>query len=418
MKEPFLYHLYDAVRRNKLWITPGPEEYLLLVELVHSGAYPIRTFDDMAFLLETIWLKSHQYRDKFRLLLEERRTEIKALAAVLEQERQERAKRSVQQVQPAVLEPATTHTPPVAPTVTEEAQQLRKTPEPMTSEERPSVQEVQPAAAGGAVGFSIGDNVTGTSKTFRMPVPSAKPVQEVPFLFTNDYFPVKNRYLQQAWRSLNSKMKGAEVAEVNLARTIEHTAKQGYFSTLLYDRKPRNQVRLFIFLDQSESMAAVSDFGKELCTTARQSELHAGVQPWYFYKVPRYNDSIRDYTLSGEGQLRHTSLRKLFAGIPGKDIAVLIYSDAGVFQRDSDEDRLEQTLDFIRRLGKHCNYMAWLNPAPKDRWGDTHAGTIRREVPMFETLRSEVEQAIDALRGKISYQQQNEIVCYPLRQAR
>jgi succinate dehydrogenase flavin-adding protein (antitoxin of CptAB toxin-antitoxin module) len=85
MSRPILYELFDEIRRDPQWGHPGLEEYYLLFGLLQSKQYPIGSFADIVFVLETLWLKSEQ-RDKFRKLLEQRMTVLVEWAAYMEKE--------------------------------------------------------------------------------------------------------------------------------------------------------------------------------------------------------------------------------------------------------------------------------------------------------------------------------------------
>jgi len=66
------------------------------------------------------------------------------------------------------------------------------------------------------------------------------------------------------------------------------------------------------------------------------------------------------------------------------------------------QDEKERAETFIKHLNHVAGYIAWLNPAPKFRWTDTNAALIANHLPMFETSRSDIENAITALKGKLT----------------
>jgi uncharacterized protein with von Willebrand factor type A (vWA) domain len=227
------------------------------------------------------------------------------------------------------------------------------------------------------------------------------PLLDKPYLFTNDYFPVASRQLQQMWRSLKNRQEGRDSEEMNIIRTIEYTAEQGYFSRFLYDRQLLNQLQLFVFLDQGESMVAMQEFGLELCLTAKLSDVHSRLEPYYFNRLPLSDLPTDDYIFTSEDWTRSFTMRKMFSKFNRKDIVVLIYSDAGALRDELDPDRVLRTRQFVRRLYDLTGYIAWLNPAPMNRWEGSNAGLISGELPMFEANRNGLENAIAALKGKL-----------------
>lgn len=398
MSQPLLYDLYNEIRTDRQLISPGLEEYYLLFELMQSGQYQVKTFDEMIFCLETIWLKSEHHKERFRSLFERRREPILAFATFLKTLVKVEHEPVVIPVDPAPTPDPVKPDPDIKPPVDvppggEEGEKKRA----------PPVIKEEPAGESGNTGFSLGNKAAGSSGVLKFDQQSREiPLIKIPYLFTNDYFPVKNRQLQQAWRTLKNRKEGSDSAEMSISKTIDHTAKQGYFSSFLYEKNVVNQLQLFIFLDQSESMIAMEDFGKELCNTAREGELHTELEPRYFFKIPRFDEKKNDYILANEDGTRTIGLRKLFFKLNRKDIVVLIYSDAGALKNEQNDSRVEQTIRFIRNLYQQTGYIAWINPASKIRWEGTNAEQINKEVPMFETTRKDIESAIAALKGKLT----------------
>jgi uncharacterized protein with von Willebrand factor type A (vWA) domain len=406
MPELLLYNLYKEIHSDKQWISPGLEEYYLLHDALNSPQVKLRSFDEVAFLLETIWLKSHHQREKFRSLLELRRGAILELIKYLQQNDAVTDKLPTKQKDADDKTTTETSSQLERPELKEDSKESTKQNESQLKEELTNATDTTKKLNEdtGSTVFSLGEEEAGISTVLNLSSQkqAALPIVDTPYIFTDDYLPVKNRQLQQAWRSLKNKQEGQDSTEMHIQKTIEHTAKQGYFSNFQFQKKTINQVQLFLFLDQSESMIAVESFGKELCNTAKESELHAKLVPWFFYQVPEWDEKRNDYLVRNEDWTETISLRKLFFRLNKKDIVVLLYSDAGALKEDENSERIGQTIKFIRHLYHHCAYIAWLNPAPKYRWQETNAQSISAEVPMFETNRNEVENAIAALKGKLT----------------
>ncbi|MEJ0029962.1 MAG: hypothetical protein WDO15_06170 [Bacteroidota bacterium] len=273
----------------------------------------------------------------------------------------------------------------------------------------------------GAYGVTISTASESTGETLSVnaedkndPVPDIK----VPFVFTNNYLPVSDRQLWQAWRVLKKNEKRNDTSELDIELTVKTTAKQGHFIDFSYKKKVYNRVRLFIFIDRSESMIALQEFGRELCLSAQKSEIHsntesdstlmwtqagakaAEVTPWFFYRTPARKKG--EFILEAEDEKEKRTLSDLFAGINKKNIVVLIYSDAGSLVNETEGKRLQKTKDFLDDLSRRTAYVSWLNPAPRYRWENTNAMDLEEEVSMFETTRTDLENSIAALKGKKS----------------
>ena len=71
MIQPLLYELFSEIRREQDLSGPGLQEYYLLFDLLErKNDDLIKNFNDLVFVLETIWLKSNQDKYKFRKLLQ------------------------------------------------------------------------------------------------------------------------------------------------------------------------------------------------------------------------------------------------------------------------------------------------------------------------------------------------------------
>jgi hypothetical protein len=397
MNQPLLFDLFDEIRKDKLFGNPGLEEYYLVFELIRKK-YRITDFDELKFVLEAIWLKNHAQKERFSSLLDARKNSLLEFVKSLEQAKQQRQPGVTAPVDPLNVAPAGggSERPATRPGQSTPSTRIPDTPAPITPD-----LDIKTS-------FSMG-TARENSRTLSISAQSSKikNTLEIPFLFTNDYFPVKRRHLQQTWRGLKNKLDAGETSELDLQNTIRHIANQGYFSDLIFYRRNINEVELFILLDKSESMMAELEFGKEICTAASLSNVHTQVEPWYFYEVPQMNGD-GEYTLFNEDNTRSIAIKKLLTTrnkknrfILKKNVVVLVYSDCGSLAKNFDEKKTKAIEEFISFLYQNTAYIAWLNPAPRERWKWTNSERLSNLVPMFETTRTDTENAIAALKGRI-----------------
>lgn len=398
MNAPFLYALYKDLARNQPLLGTSLHEYYALLELVSSGRYPIRTFADLAFVLESLWVKSYEQRGLFRELLATRRLAIEEWVNALREELSAVESESPQSEMPtgqanagASPEPPGQKDDVPAPTA----------PLPMAEPPAESAAHagISPMAT---AGFSISRERLPQRALLQLQHRQGAPIpaNQTPFHFGDEYHPVKSRQLQQTWRTLKNNRPGPLSPEVDIPKTIFQTAKQGYFSTLHHIRHEYNHIRLILLLDHGANMVAVESFGEELLAAARDSKWHQDVHAWYFQRVPRMDKTDGDYVFSNVASTARATLRSLVRGTNKKDVAVLVYSDAGAINFECDEQRSREWLEFVRVLRQRVGHVAWINPAPKNRWGASNAGKIEPFVPMFEASRHGIERAVAALKGK------------------
>lgn len=410
MDKPLLFEFFSEMMQDRQWINPGMDNYYLLNALMSSDDFNAAGFEELAFALETIWLKSHHLKSRFRQMLEKRRLAIVEAMEGWADEQQRIANGETDQstaAQAGTLEQRSEAGQEGAHrTTTGDAQQNR---EQKDAQRTGTHQETDATNGHQALEtvFTLGSIGKVVSDTMLLPMNGENKQSLVnrPYVFTNDYFPIKSRHLQQAWRTLKNKQEAGFDSTISISQTITRTASKGYFSGFVYEKKTVNQLHLFVFIDQSASMVAVEEFGKEICAAAVSSNMYTGLVPLYFNKVPVIDSKSGDYLLTNEDGAPHNTLGKLFAPYFKKDIVVLLYSDVGAFKNDLDEKRVQETKKFIHHLYQKTGYLAWLNPAPRNRWPGTNAEKLQEYVAMFETGnsktgRSEFESAMAALKGK------------------
>jgi uncharacterized protein with von Willebrand factor type A (vWA) domain len=411
-----LYDIFEELRKEKQLVGPGLEEYLEFVQLIKSE-YVIRDFEHLSFVLETMWTNSIGGTRKLKELLAERKEQLRDFLKYLDSVHDQ------QEEQESVIPEFPKSSPDKE--ASRAGDNSKLTGEKSNSSKGGNLESVgndefksgSTSSETGSLQFSVGGEGASTNLAIgkdKTVVPNAISS----FIFSNDYFPIKDRDLQQAWRSLKSVEEQDSNRELDVKATIVKTAEQGMFSNFVFEKRKVNKIRLFVFIDRSESMIAVEAFGKELCVAAGKSQMHSNVyndnflrqmtpgsvkmevKPWYFFNAPVAKKDI-GYFLFDEESQNTKSLSALFSGINKRNIVVLIYSDAGALKNDFEQGRIEQTKAFLTELYKRTAYVSWLNPAPRYRWEGTNAGELRKMVPMFESTRGNVESAVSALKGKI-----------------
>ena len=422
MKEVMLYHLFEAIRADKRLVTAGTGEYLLLREFLEQEqeVHPLKTFEDLLFICEKLWLKNKAEEQPFREVFHKWRSEIEKY--ILDQytslDKLKEAEQS--KLHPKEKEASLSKETPEAPIhpVPADIKESSQKREP-AKQELDSTTESNTAATPaedeteGELSFSIGSEQASADTVTRSVSPDFKPAMVASsktFLFGDEYFPVANRYLRQNWRNLKSSQEVKEYTAIDFISTTNRIAHTGFFTEFEYQKRIENLVSLFIFIDHGGSMDACEAFGNELANSAWQSTLHSNKTAFYFYNLPERNggeDDV-DYIFSNEQKTLTYSALNLFSNLNKKNIVTLIYSDAGAFRGTMDETtpmRVDETRLFLKFLLKKTANTVWINPAPKMRWKKTAAEGISQafaEVPMFEATATGIEQAVNALKGKMS----------------
>ncbi|WP_316826065.1 hypothetical protein [Pedobacter miscanthi] len=392
MNNPVLIELFEEIRNDKSWLHPSLDDFLLLQTLLLSKKITITGFEELTFILKTLWLKSHESKDlsKFNALLLKRKTALIELGEALLTWNEHPGSHNAPEV-------ASEISPPQASEKKESdisQQHKQDSGEPAENLDQDTLNDTEDEVV---ASFKMPDNNRITAEMEKI---NSLENSTNGFLFTKGYFPIHNRQLQHAWRSLTANLPGMSNEEIDINATISSITNKGYFSGFKYLRKKINKIHLYILLDQSDSMITVEEFGQELIISAKQTKKYPNLTVGYFNRLPIKSDGSQEYLFSDDSGTKYQSLQSLFKGSHQSDIAVMIYSDAGALKSVYDKDRLEATIEFTKTLVQHCAYMAWLNPAPRDRWIATNAEGIAAQIQMYDTSRVEFEAAVNALKGK------------------
>lgn len=389
MRKLLLYDLFEEIRSDKRLNRPGLQEYFSLLELLDSH-YQVADLDDLLFVCQALWLKSKAEEKLFNEIFEKFRGR---LGVAFQQEKRTDKDATTgtgsKGHMPKKSGPDTPAPPPDTGRKIEN--DIRQEKEKHAEESQLELYEE------GNVHFAIQGIQNGISgKIDRPGHKKSISIVDSPYLFTTDYFPVTNRQLQQGWRKLKSQYTGNPLQLPDMPSTIRKIAREGIFTSIIYEKEVLNRLSLFIFTDQGGSMASFDEFGRELCRSATQSGLHGVVKPYSFYNIPLFDEDKNDHILSaGNGSY---TLKQIFGQRNRNNIAVLIYSDAGALRGNYNEERIADTTRFIKQLQSLTAYVTWLNPLPAYRWSDTSAVAV--EVPMYECNRNGFENAINSLKGK------------------
>lgn len=210
------------------------------------------------------------------------------------------------------------------------------------------------------------------------------------------YTPVSRRAMAYTWRYLRRPVKDGPCDRLDLAATVERTARLGYFDRPVLGRRITDHGHLVLLVDQGGSMVPFHRLTRDLVQTAADSALvHVGrrVDIAHFHNVPP-EQVYFDLHLT-----RPLALDRLLADCTPES-SVLIASDAGAARGGLDRQRFTSTAKILVKLKQRCGAVAWLNPVPTERWSGSTAALIAAVVPMFPMDEDGFGNAVDVLRGQ------------------
>jgi len=232
------------------------------------------------------------------------------------------------------------------------------------------------------------------------------------FLFTDFFFDLSKRQIQQSFRFLPVYQPSRFSEEIDIDATVQKFAKEAIITLPVYKKDKTVTNKVYVFIDNGGSMVAfeslVSSVFNQLFL-AFNPKKSSGINPvekYYFYNVPE------KYCYKNISHTEFVKMDDLLAKIKKDSSYLIIFSDAGAARGGNSDDRFRSTLRFLIHLKKSTNKIIWLNPIPPykedqdnigsdNRWGSTTAKRISRFVPMYHLLdHHELQAAVNKLKGK------------------
>lgn len=367
------------------------KNYMLLIEALQQGI-GIDNKENLRFLCKTLWLKpdwitESEFDELFDTHLE------KIRAAWLKKKIEETPKKNIERLEGDDLgeENSDNHSE-IEATEDESDEKTKNEIDEMEEPEEPKLKGTKSKGLKEiTIAFEVQKGMTERGYT------STQQVEEVNleellakkrFITKGEYFPISPMEMRNTWQLLRKNARRGRKSEIDIDATILKVAQTGFFEDFEFRATFKNQSQLTIIIDTSPAMIAFNGLAKQLVGASQEDNTLESVQTLYFTTVPKqylYKDEFLNekYDINALAQLPVQS--------------IVIISDAGVANHSYDEERIEQTQEFLKNINKH--QIAWLNPFPRERWYGTSASFIARSVPMFELNQAEFRTAVKYLKG-------------------
>jgi uncharacterized protein with von Willebrand factor type A (vWA) domain len=217
---------------------------------------------------------------------------------------------------------------------------------------------------------------------------------EMRFLRSTEYFPVTRREMKQTWRYMRRRIRTGPPVEVDLDETVATIRRHGVLLEPVLVPARLNRAKLLLLIDQDGSMTPFHQLSRRLSETATRGGQLGMAQVYYFHNCPE------EFIYRDEALTEPVDFAMLVSSISNRQVAALIFSDAGAARGALNPKRLAATRTFLERIRKWVLRVAWMNPMPQNRWSGTTAAKIAAIVPMHEFSRRGMDHAIDLLRGR------------------
>jgi len=201
--------------------------------------------------------------------------------------------------------------------------------------------------------------------------------------------PLPMRALVIAWRRYRLAQRSGPAVELDIDATVAEQCRTGWLLQPVRVPARRNQARLLLLVDASPSMRAWHGLNELLAESLQHSRLKQA-QLLYFDNDPL--EGLYESATLGRAHDCDAVLRS------HGDAAVLVLGDAGAARGRRDRQRVAGTRQFVQDVRSHGARLAWLNPMPRERWGDV-ARPLQPGAVMEELSDDGLTRAIDFLRG-------------------
>lgn len=213
-------------------------------------------------------------------------------------------------------------------------------------------------------------------------------------------FPLTRREMAYGWRQLRLPVPDGPADVLDVAATVERTARQGFFFAPVFGRRRRNHAHLILLVDQGGSMTPFHRFTRDLIETAFEqinasdadTEVLPRVQVFYFH------NQMAEHLHHDAHLTDPVEVKDVLADCDDES-CVLVVSDAGAARGYRRRERIRAAGLMVNSLRKYKPSLAWLNPMPASRWRGASAEVIAELVPMFPMTPDGFSNTIDVLRG-------------------
>lgn len=225
-------------------------------------------------------------------------------------------------------------------------------------------------------------------------------LQKYQFNFQDKFLPFSQRQVRQTWRTLRKQSLIMDYDSIDVAKTVNLIARQGYYTKPVFKYRPQNELHLLILMEQKGAMLPFQPMANFLAQSARV-EVAGQHSTYYFNRTPSIlkKESKKKFFVYQDAELiERIDLEKV---LNNPAVSVLIISEGGAARNEMNYDFLDTIQDTIELIYKYTDKLVWMNPMPQDRWEGTSASLIQEEIPMFEANELGLKMAIKILRGKL-----------------
>lgn len=387
------YHFFHRLRKE-LGMDLDARQYRNFLHCLLLGR--AKDKEGLLELCKAMWLARTRYRNQFEEFFEEAYRNLpKYWAYLLEEARRREGQKEVQETASKPASPKPAAQPPKL-----QVEELAGKPAEAASP-KPAEPEVPTAPDWREIelSFDEGEESEGGVAKEEREAPSQL---DTPFLFSEQkYLPFQPRKAKQSWRRLKQQSIRQPTEEIDVEATVRALAGNGFFYQLVYETRKVGRQHFVALFDHGGSMAPYHYLFEFFEAGLRESTGYAEIETYYFTNYPLYHvgqAGLPEYRFfAGMGHTYSVSLSSLFAKWE-KNTAVLFLSDGGAAHPGINPERVQVTMDLLRRLEAKVERLLWFNPLPRRFWAGTAAALFATRIPMLECTEAGILEAVRLIR--------------------
>ncbi|MCO6493395.1 MAG: hypothetical protein J5I98_33550 [Phaeodactylibacter sp.] len=386
------YRFFHRLRRE-LGMDLDARQYRNFLHCLLLGK--ARDKEGLLELCKAMWLARPQFRPRFEELFEEAYKTLPQYWAQLVEEHKSAKQQEERTETERKSDPLRSAAETPKPNVEESPARSEPPPSPSPPPEinkAPDWREIE-------LSFDEGEDNEGSVPKEDRETPSQL---DTPFLFSEEkYLPFQQRKAKQSWRRLKQQSIRQPTEEIDVERTVRALAGNGFFYEIFYETRKVSRQHFVVLFDHGGSMTPYQYLFEFFESGLRESTNYTQIETYYFTNFPLYHvgqSGLPEYRFFTS--MRHTnsvSLNSLFTRWE-KKTAVLFLSDGGASHPGINPERVQVTMDLLRRLEAKVEHLVWFNPLPRRFWQGTAAALFAGSIPMVECTEAGILEAVRGIR--------------------
>lgn len=174
----------------------------------------------------------------------------------------------------------------------------------------------------------------------------------------------------QVWRQLKNY---SLPTEMDSDRTVANISPAGWVEEIVWRSDISRRSQLVVLVNESDNMQTYLPAITPLFEAIAQRRINPA-------KIYRFTDYPEQFLYDWQKATRSIRAEDVLKRLSPLHTTLLVISDCGAIAGFDDEFLINGTLEFLNRWQKNVRPILWLNPVPSDRWPDTPAAIIQRQM--------------------------------------